>query len=200
MARTLSLLIGLSLLVNQAAGITVPRPVQVCPLIQSDQAPRIDASLDDKIWTSAPKMTSFWIRDGLAKAAHQTSFRALCDGNTLYLAVQCVEDAVDRITAQRTGKDAAGAWRDDSVEFFIAPYVGQPEWFHLIVTAGGATYDAKGEGNRFDFDMRLDHKVAIGPNSWTVEAAIGLDSLSLERVEPGHVMNFNVCRNRPGSG
>ena len=200
MPKVLSLFICVCLLVNQAAGIAVPRPVQVCPLIQPEQAPLIDGSLDDAIWKTAQEMTSFWVRDGSAKAAQQTSARALCDGNTLYLAVQCAEESIDKITANRTEQDAAAAWRDDSVEFFIVPDAAKPQWFHLIVTAGGGTYDAKGEGNPFDFDMRLNHKVVIGPHSWTVEVAIGLDSLSIGKVKPGHVMHFNVCRNRMASG
>jgi len=72
----------------------------------------------------------------LAKAAHQTSVRVLCDGNTLYLAVQCAEDAVEKIKAERTERDVVGTRKDDSVEFFIVPDAAKPEWFHLIVTAG----------------------------------------------------------------
>ena len=143
-------------------------------------------------------MTSFWVMDGSAQTAHQTSVHALYDGTALYLAVQCAENVVDKIKAEQTGRDEFRAWRDDSVEIFIAPDATKPDWVHLLVTAGGATYDKNGGGRRFDFDMRFNHKFSIGPSSWMVEAAIGLDSLSLGQITPGHVMNFNVCRNRTG--
>lgn len=200
MSRIVFPLIGLCLLAGRAAAITVPRPVQVCPLIPAEQAPVIDGSLDDPAWERARAMTPFWLRDGSAQAAQQTSARAVCDGTTIYLAIRCADDSIDGIVAERTGQDATAAWTDDSVELFIAPDAAKPEWYHLIITAAGGTYDARGEGNAEDFDMRLDHKVVIGERSWTVEAAIELGSLFLERALQGHVMHFNVCRTRPASG
>ena len=54
MMRAFSLLIGVWLLVGQAAGIAVPRPTQVCPLISFEQAPLIDGGLDDEVSKSEP--------------------------------------------------------------------------------------------------------------------------------------------------
>gem|GEM_PF-3680660 len=176
------------------------RPLVTCPLIAPAAAPTIDGTLAEPIWAQAPVLSAFRLPGG-GPASQQTHARLLCDGQRLYVGAVCDETLMTDmegggISARRTEHDG-DIWNDDCIEVFLAPRPDSPEYFHIIVGAGGGIYDARGKDKSFDADIAAE--IVLRDAGWTLEAVIDLRSLVPDGGPPatfrqGDVMHFNLCR------
>ena len=194
----------LSCLAAHAWAERMARPLAVCPAIEPKEAPKVDGKLDEAVWKKSKELSRFWLRDGSAPASQQTHARVLCDGEKLYIGAVCDEAGMDKLAAKQTKRDGS-VWNDDCIELFLAPHPDKPDYFHVIVGAAGAIYDAKDEDRSFNAKVRSG--VARGEKSWTVEVAIELASLAKadqgydpRRLGEGDVIHFNLCREKKPNG
>jgi len=182
------------------------RPLAACPLIDPKEAPTIDGRLDEAVWARGQELSAFELVGG-GPASQQTHARVLCDGQTLYLAAVCDETHMGEmdgggIRARLTQRDS-DIWTDDCIEIFIAPRPAKPDYFHFIVGAAGGIYDAREKDPTFN--ANVEAAVTRGDESWTVEVAIDLGSLSDETHLPRHLklgdtVHFNLCREETPHG
>jgi len=193
-------------LMAQAWAAEPARPLATCPLIDPKEAPVIDGTPDEAVWARGQELSAFELAGG-GVASQQTHARVLCDGQRLYVAAVCDEThmgemAAGGIRARLTQRDSA-IWTDDCIEIFLAPYPAKPDYFHIIVGAAGGIYDAKEKDRTFNADVEV--AVTRGQESWTVEVAIDLRSLSQQAYLPrqlklGDTVHFNLCREETPHG
>src|SRR5688500_697047 len=98
----------------------------------------VDGRLDEPAWLAAPDVGPFqfpWWQSGKKE---QTLTKVLYDDRHLYLAYVC-QDA--HIASEHTERDSP-VYRDDCVEFFVAPDPKRPTtYFNIEMNVGGAFLD-----------------------------------------------------------
>jgi len=172
-----------------SAGRDAKGPLPVGYAAPVETGPEQDGKLADPCWAKVPAMSLARMLDGSGPAVQPTEVRAVQNGKTLWLAVRCIEPALDRVRASRRGHDGE-IWADDSVEIFLG-FGGT--YYHFGVNAAGATYDAKGKDPAWNSGFRA--VVARGEKEWTAELAIPLDTLVEGGRLPGEwIASFNRSR------
>ncbi len=170
--------------------------------------PVIDAKLNEDFWakTLAVKFVPAIERDK-KQVKFPTTLRAVWnDGDEktagVTFAIECSDPAPDAIQHKRTGRDTPDLfWYDDCVELLLDPsgkYEG--DYYHFMVTAGGAWSDAH-DG---DLKFNATHaKVAtqITDKGWTMEMFVPFADFP-QSLRPGNgkeVMWYgNFTRHRMG--
>lgn len=163
--------------------------------------PKIDGKLDDAVWKNGVWFTDFsLLSDPTALAKVQTEFQVAYDDEYLYFAIHVDEPEPGSLKITEFLRDG-GVCRDDSIEIMIDPYGDRYEYFHFITNAIGIKYDARQTHGGEFYDVMWDSswKVAtkIDSNAWTLEVAIPLSELSLNKKSEG-TWTFNVARHRVG--
>lgn len=173
--------------------------------------PVIDGNLNDAAWKSAVEVTNF-IKFGTqgSAAKRMTRVYVTYDHNNLYLAFHCFEEALNPVLNKLhefkkrvKNNDTTEIWRDDMVEFFLAPDINSPSsYFHFAMNANGAIYDARGEGGKA-WNSNADCATKINMTesnsnetgaSWCAEIAIPLTSLGISTPITGRKILANFCR------
>jgi hexosaminidase len=133
--------------------------------------PSIDGRLDDACWASAPIATDFRRNDGKGPAACQTIGRVCYDAENIYIAMECIEPEIGKLTAVFT-KDGDPVWRDDSVEIFIAPYAvaSREDFYHFSVNCLGARNGLIAESSNIEAPWTA--AASTGTDRWFAEMAI----------------------------
>lgn len=170
----------------------------------------IDGRLDEPAWTAAPDVGPFqfpWWKSGKKE---QTVAKLLYDDTHIYLAYIC-EDA--HIWAEHTARDSA-VYRDDCVEFFVAPNSANPNaYFNFEMNVLGIFLDqfqpdgpgvpVKEEWNGKGIQIAVSINGTLNDDSdtdhyWILEAAIPFSNfVPVARhapPEPGDVWHVGLNR------
>ncbi|MFQ6131761.1 MAG: sugar-binding protein [Armatimonadota bacterium] len=172
-----------------------PAPPPVAYVPRATAAPRVDGELGEAAWQETEPLGLSTTVDGSGPAAQPAELRLLRDDEALYVALRCVEPALDRLRAARRPHDGE-VWLDDSVEVFLG-VAGAGGYFHFGVNCNGSTYDAEAR----DPAWNSGFEAAVGrqTNAWTVELSIPLAKLAGEGKLPAEwIASFN--RNRYVTG
>jgi hypothetical protein len=168
--------------------------------VRAGQAPKIDGTLDDPAWQSAPEfadVSDFCFVDGkrLAKqAALPMTMRILYDDKNLYFGVACAEDAPAAVKVVKAPRDSALWVNDDAVELFLhSPAMGEGAQVQLAVNAGGSVTDLLNSDLAWNGDWQAAAKP--GEKGWTAEFAIPFATLTQDGSSASG-WNFNVARTR----
>jgi len=114
------------------SSLGLPSTQEITPSF-AKSPPSIDGKLDDECWQSAPTAADFKLGTGRGLARCRTTARICCDAGNVYIAFECVEPEIEKLTAN-IALDDEPVWRDDCVEVFIAPHaVATGENFHHFV-------------------------------------------------------------------
>lgn len=158
--------------------------------------PTIDGVLEEAAWADAAVIDDFHVLRSSADPLQATVCRLLRDENNLYIAVTCsqTEGAPQRTTTNRSAR----AYKDDSIEIFLAPRPGSGTYAHFAVSAGGGYREQMITGpERSDRDQEWSvswrRAVTVDTDQWTVETAIPLYVIRQGLHADGPA--FNVCRN-----
>ena len=122
------------------AGALTGRPRLTAPRLA--QPPAIDGRLDDDVWRTAARVTSFSQQRPLdmAPASEATEVFVAYDQSNLYLAVYARYSDAGLIRANRVDRDQTS--RDDTVSFFFDPFIDQQRAYVFSVNAYGVQGDA----------------------------------------------------------
>ena len=158
--------------------------------------PRVDGRLDDAAWKSAAAYGQFMHNTGHYAAKDQTEFRVCYDDENLYLGVTAFDQNVKLIRNQVPKEKRDGpVYYDDSVEFFLDTNGDRKTYYHIVVNANGAVYDAwrkpKSDGSWNGVSQSAG---AVGDGQWSAELAIPFSALGVESVAQARSMGFNVGR------
>ena len=167
-------------------------PVALCARVE--QAPTVDGRLDDAAWRQCEPLTPFVKLDGTGPANQQTEVRLCWDGSSLFLGCELLESEMGKLQAEETPPDSGQLFRNDCVEIFVQPDPAIGEYFHLVASAAGSTYDAIARGGPIDWTPEWSVQVSRGTDRWFLEAAVLLGQIRLGEVREGQTIRFNVCR------
>jgi hypothetical protein len=155
--------------------------------------PLLDGKLNDEAWKRAGVVDDF--RTLPAEEDRETlptTVFAGYDDNNLYLAIRCVESALDKLRAV-----GSPVCLDDSVELFIDRNADQ-HYYQIMVNSKGDY--AVSEGWSARPGITLEVKAGHEPDAWIVEMAVPWKTLGATAPKPGEKLGFNVVRNRTVAG
>jgi len=162
--------------------------------VRIEQPPTIDGKLGEAAWGQCEPLAPFVKLDGTGPAKQQTTVRVCFDGRSLFLACELLEDEMGKLKAEATPKDSGQLFSNDCVEIFIQPDPSIGEYFHLVASAAGSTYDAIATGGPRDWTPDWEVAAAKGADRWSLEVAIPLGRVRLYEVKEGQTIRLNVCR------
>lgn len=187
---------------DRVLAVTVPTPSADNPnrelrslprvtVLRTEDAPRLDGSLLDPVWSSAHATPNFLeTREG-GTAPFEASAKLLWDDRYLYVGVE-VQDAL--LQASETQRDGH-LWEEDCVELMIDPDGDGQGYFEIQVSPRGVVFDTRFDARRVpkpfghvDWDSKTRIGVSVrgtlddrdADAGYTVEIAIPWQAFSLE--------------------
>lgn len=159
--------------------------------------PVVDGDSGDQCWQTIPHAGGFFILGATnVVTAKPTSFRLGWTSNALYLAANCAEPALDKLTVK--ARDGGECWTDDSIELFVLP-AGVNTSFLFIATAAGARWNGRAGNAEPSRDWEV--RTATNQTGWCLEARLPF-SIFNQVPADGQRWRFNFARNLltgPGS-
>jgi hypothetical protein len=178
MIRHLSL--AFVILLPGLLGAEVLRPVR------TDAPPRIDAKLDDAVWSRALTVTGFrtFFPDFGKVVPESTVAYAAYDDENLYFAFRCFDPDPSTIKASVNQRDNIRP--DDWVCLNIDTYHDQQSLFAFYINPHGIQMDSRGTNTSEDMSVDFVWYSAgeIDAGGYTVEAAIPLKSIRYATGDP----------------
>lgn len=160
-------------------------------------APKLEAGLADPAWAAATEMPVEFRKDDSSRATIKTRARVLYDSAALYIAIRCDDPAVKEIKDSCVKRDGS-VWEENCVDMFIDTGNNGQTVRQLIVNSLGTPADFQYPPGvkQADWDSQVRTAVQKDGAGWTVTMAIPLAALGVEKITPGDVWGFNVCRVR----
>ena len=164
-------------------------------------APQMDGRLDEAWKDATPHPLA--ALGGAPKEA-TTTVRMLYDDRNLYIAFECAEPAIDKMSTGAKGHDA-DIWNLECVEVFLDPAARRTQYLHFILGAApDARYDArKGyppapETEDTTWNPEWSSAILVDKEAkrWTAELVIPFASLGLAPPKAGTVWAGNFGRER----
>ena len=160
-----------------------PKPTLKVPLIKT--APTIDGVLDDAVWKEAAQGDIVKLSSG-ADSRSKARFLVMRGDKTLYVAVECFEDAeaLKHLAAKVEQHDGFPMWEDDCVELFVDPTNQRQAYYHIIINSKNVLFDTydtiPGSANNMGWDPDIKSAVKVGEKSWIVEMAMPYTAFDAE--------------------
>ena len=165
-------------------GVAQSRPTVTA--VRAAQAPNIDGRLDDPAWRAAANITAFVQERPVegAAASEQTEIHVTYDADRLYFAVYAHYSDPGLVRANRVDRDATE--NDDTVTFYIDPFLDQQRAYAFSVNGYGVQRDAllsagttggtSGSGDE-SWNALYASAGQLVDDGWTAEIAIPFKSL-----------------------
>jgi hypothetical protein len=151
-------------------------------------APRLDGSLDDEAWRSAPFTADFIAKQPIegAPPKGRTDVAFLYDDDALYIGVRMGGAVANDVRALLTRRDQWGT--SEVVVFALDSYLDRRTAYTFGVTAAGTRIDfyqpTDSEGSRdFSYQPVWDARVSVDSAGWTAELRIPFSQLRFSRRE-----------------
>jgi hypothetical protein len=195
--------VGAAAAQQEAGSIAPPSPAAAnegmrpnVPMVQVEEPPAIDGSLDDDIWQQAPVLHRFVQvnpRPG-EPPSEATEIRLLYDRDFLYVGIRCYDREPDRIIARRMIYDVE-LTTDDRVSMVLDSLYDQKNGYLFSVNPLGTRWDGLIEPGlefRQEWDGIWYADARIDPEGWTAEVAIPFKTISFDPSKD--TWGFNVMR------
>jgi hypothetical protein len=195
-------LIALALVAAASFAEDPPLPELRVPKL-AKPAPKIDGKLDEEAWKEAATAGDFRMNFG-ERPEGKAKLYVARDDTTLYIAVECFEDAnaLKQLKAAVHKHDGEGIWGDDEVELFIDPTGKRASYYQIIVNAKGVTWDAyhrAPQDYEREWEPKYEVKTAVGADRWTLEMAIPFAAFDRSEAAAAE-WAFNAARMRAAAG
>ena len=157
----------------------------------------IDGNLSEPAWAGAPAIDEFTQvePDEGAAPSSRTTVKVLANARAIVFGITCDDPDPSGIVSFSVRRDA-GLNSEDHVRIVLGPFVDGRSGYVFAVNPSGARYDALiepgGENDVADWDGIWEAATARGPNGWTVEIRIPIQTLSFKQGE--RAWDFNVQR------
>ena len=145
--------------------------------------PKLDGTLDDDIWETAPLHDGFHQRDPDEgkPASERTTFQVVYDNEALYFGVMCYDSEPDKIVSRLVRRD--NYVESDKIHINLDPHYNRQRAFWFTAYPSGSVTDGiASDSGRWDntWDGVWDVKTQIHENGWAAEYKI-----------PFHVLRFS---------
>jgi hypothetical protein len=171
--------------------------------VRVEQAPTLDAKLDDPVWKEAKWQEGF-TEVGTGKPAETpTRFAVAYDDRHLHIAIRSSEPNLDKLKAKVTKRDSLDLYHDDGVELFIAPGSQRTDYYQFQINSKGVVADAAGRQSgtvrEASWNSRVKVAKSLGEGEWIVEMTVPLVDMELGKPAAGD-WGINVARVRRAGG
>ncbi len=167
---------------------TSSSPQRTASAIRAQQAPRINGTLDDPIWQTAPVVTDFRQREPLETlpATEKTEVRILYDSRHVYFGIHCYDQTPSAIVATQLRRDLTMDL-DDNFAIMIDPTLSHRNGYIFEVNPLGTQRDgeiieeqAPGQDSIVDpsWDGLWISAARITDDGWTATVAIPFSTLN----------------------
>ncbi|MBI3007996.1 MAG: hypothetical protein HYY56_00490, partial [Candidatus Omnitrophica bacterium] len=170
--------------------------------VRADAPPVLDGKLDEVCWQKAKGITDFFSWDSDRRATYQSIGYICYDDAHLYIGMKCLmPEGVAPGVEQGTSKDKKPhdtyVFSDDIVEIMIDPGHSQTDYYQLVVSAYGSTFDTyrRSGGTQHDPSWNGDWSSGsyIGEGFWSMEMAVPFHNRGIS-PEVGSTWGINLCR------
>lgn len=157
----------------------------------------VDGHLDEPAWAGAPEIDHFTQvePDEGAEPSSRTSVKVLANATALVFGITCYDADPSGIVSFSVRRDAE-LQNEDHVRIVLGPFLDGRSGYVFAVNPSGARFDALidpgGDDEVEDWDAIWEAATTRGPNGWSVEIRIPIQSLSFKQGEPA--WDFNVER------
>jgi len=164
--------------------------------VRCDIAPKIDGSLDDVCWMSAPKAKGFVEDkpDPGTGMSQETEVQIVYDDEAMYIAFMNYDSAPDSILQQLSGRDSDG--NSDYVAITFSCYRDGINGLTFATTPTGEQWDAR-ESGTFGEDVSWngvwDCRAKIVANGWIAEFKIPFAAIRFPD-KPEQLWDINFVR------
>jgi hypothetical protein len=161
----------------------------------TNQAPRLDGTLDDACWKNAVRVD---FCDAFGNPALYGTYGLLTwDEQSLHLAFVNADPNPAGALVNHVGKDADFIWDDEVIElFFREETAAAGSYYQFIINAAASIWDArfvKDVNNPTRWDSGGAATSAVSKDNWALEVSIPLRSLGLAE---GKTITANLYRSR----
>lgn len=160
-----------------------------------EEAPIIDAELDDPVWQKAEVITDLTQVEPLqgAPPTFRTEIRILTDGDTLFVSIHAFDPEPDKIVANRMARSELFFY-DDYFSINLDTFHDHRSGFFFQINPVGGRRDATFEGDLFEenWDGIWYAKARIVESGWVGEMAIPFKTLGF--VEGQDDWGLNLAR------
>ncbi len=121
-----------------------PTSARVASVVRADRAPRLDGSLNDPIWSSAPVVADFRQREPLETqpATERTEVHVLFDSRHIYFGIYCHDDHPKDIVTTQLRRDLSQDL-DDNFAIVVDPTLSHRNGYIFEVNALGTQRDGE---------------------------------------------------------
>jgi hypothetical protein len=170
---------------------------------RAKKAPAIDGKIEPEVWGEKPTLSNFYDDETGKPVAKnvQTQVWLLYDDEKLYIAAKMLEPDMAELQATVAEHDG-NVWQDDDIEIFLDPSKKKDpsDYFQLAINPLGTIADQRGAPD-VSGDTAWDCKgctvkTARGEKEWTVEMAIPLKALGVNKPLSGRHWGVNFARDR----
>ncbi len=160
-----------------------------------EQAPIIDAELDDPVWEMAEVVTDLTQVEPKmgAPPSFRTEIRVLTDGDTLFVSLRAYDPEPDKIVVNRMARSDLFLF-DDNFNIILDTFHDHRSGYFIQINAAGGRRDGTFEGDLFEenWDGIWYAKATIDELGWRAEVAIPFKTLGF--VEGKDVWGLNLSR------
>ncbi len=205
--QLLSVVVSLLAGAGAASAATAPqdttlRPSASVPRLEATDKVKIDARLDEPLWSRAVRvgdLTQTAPIEG-APMSRRTDVLLTYDSENIYVGIFCHDDP-GSVRARQMERDAFVRF-DDVVELWFDPFASERFAYWFQVTPGGSLGDALIADNGSSFNKDWDGiwygSSRVTDEGWVAELAIPVKTLSFDPSAPH--WGFNVRRKRVANG
>lgn len=169
------------------------RPLPQTRVPVASTPPRIDARVDDAVWSSTAPLPRLYWSSGASLMEALTEIRLSYDRDNLYIAYVNHENRTDRMKISRVRGDKLLS-EDDAVHFFLSAGSDLNNYYYFVVNPDNVRYQRAS----FDSSWSRPWESATRQfaNGWITEVAIPFQSLGV-RLPGSQAWRGNFCRRRP---
>lgn len=169
-------------------------PAIVVPRIT---APPLVGKLDPTKWMNAARVSGFREYQSGQPVSQDTVVCLGYDQANLYIGFECLEDQLSGVRQANTARDG-DLWLDDCVEVFLDVEHRRTTYYHLVVNAAGARYDAYAGDRNWNGEWKAVTERT--DRSWVAMLAVPFRTLTGSTPKPGEVWSLNLCREETPHG
>ena len=181
---------------NAEEQATIPSGARTIEAVRVSAPPVLDGKLDDACWKKAKPVTGFLCMNSYLEASFQSIGYICYDDSNLYIGMKCLMPE-GGTPAGKTQPHDTYLFSDDIVEIMLDPGRTQLNYYQLVVSAYGATWDAARKSGGAQLDVTWDGdwtgKSCIGDGYWSTEMAVPFHALGVS-PDMGKLWGINLCR------
>ncbi|WP_282126197.1 DUF5916 domain-containing protein [Marinifilum flexuosum] len=152
-----------------------------------EQAPRIDARLNDEAWKNAPFVEDFIQQSPVngGKPSERSHVKVLYDDNALYVGAMLYDSAPDSILTEYGPRDSGDQLNADLFSIEINPWNDGRTAMEFMVSASGIQMDSHNTISAMNksWNAVWDSHIRITEEGWIVEMRIPYSALRFPKTE-----------------